>query len=49
MVKTGEPLHAKRHQILDDRSYRYETIILPLSTDGAAVDMLLVGMVYANE
>jgi hypothetical protein len=49
VVKTGQPFHANRERILDDQPYRYETIILPLSNGGAAVDMLLVGMVYANE
>jgi hypothetical protein len=43
------PFHAFRDQVLDDRHYRYETLILPLAKDGIGVDMLLVCICYADE
>jgi hypothetical protein len=46
VANSGEPLHALNDRVLDDLSRRYETIILPLSSDGARVDMLLCGMIY---
>ena len=36
-------------RVLDDQPRRYETVILPLSADGARVDMLLCGMIYEGE
>lgn len=49
VVKTGEPFHVKRIQILDGQPYRYDGIALPLSKDGKTVNMLLVGMVHADD
>ena len=49
VVSTGEPLHARRDRILDERPRRYETIILPLSGDDARVDMLICGLIYDDE
>lgn len=49
VATTGKPLHAQRNRILDDRSRRYETIILPLSGDASRVDMLLCGLIYDDE
>jgi len=49
VVATGAPLHAHRDRVLDGRNQRYETIILPLSSDGAAIDMLLVGLIHSDE
>jgi hypothetical protein len=46
VATTKQPLHAQRDRILDDRPRRYETIILPLSSDGEKVDMLLCGLFY---
>jgi hypothetical protein len=47
-VETRTPFHAIRDRVLDGRAARYEALILPLSRDGDAVDMLLVGIRYRN-
>lgn len=49
VVTTGEPLHGHRDQLFGERWRHYETIILPLSTDGANIDMLLVGLIHDEE
>ena len=46
VVRTREPLHALADRLLDGRMQRYEAIILPLSSDGATVDRLMIGMIY---
>lgn len=46
VVATGEPLHSNRDQLFGDRLRRYEAIVLPLSNNGATVDMLLVGLIH---
>jgi hypothetical protein len=46
VAKTREPLHALRDRVMDERVQRYEVLLLPLSRDGARVDMILVGLVY---
>jgi hypothetical protein len=47
--RTGKPLQARRDRVLDGKSRRYETIILPLSGDDARVDMLICGLIYDDE
>jgi len=49
VVSTGEPLHGHRDQVFALRPQQYETIILPLSTDGANIDTLLVGLIHDDE
>ncbi len=49
VATTGEPLHARRDRVIDDRPRRYETIILPLSADDVQVGMLLIGLIYDDE
>lgn len=49
VVTTGEPPHAHRKRLLDSRWARYESVVLPLSSDNTNVNMLLVGQVYADE
>ena len=49
VANTAEPLHVLNDRVLDDQPRRYETVILPLSADGARVDMLLCGMIYDGE
>lgn len=49
VATTKRPLHAQRNLILDDRSRRYETLILPLSSNGERVDMILCGQFYDDE
>jgi hypothetical protein len=46
VCNTGEPLHAMRDRILHDEPRRYETVILPMSSDDSRVDMLLCGLIY---
>jgi hypothetical protein len=46
VVRTGEPLHAIADRVLDGRTHRYEAILMPLSSDGEAVDRLLIGMIF---
>jgi hypothetical protein len=51
VVRTGEPLHGHCDQIFDGQVWRqsYETIVLPLSTNGSEVDMLIVGLIHNDE
>ncbi len=39
-------LHAHRDRVLDNRRRSYETIILPLSSDGEQVDRIICGLFY---
>ncbi len=49
VARTGEPLHVLADRMLDDRPQRYEALLMPLSSDGIRVEMLLIGLVYDNE
>jgi len=49
VAKERKPLHVAAERIIDERMRRYETILMPLSGDGDRVDMLLIGMIYADE
>ena len=44
VVASGAPYHWIGRHVLDDVMRRYEALILPLSSDGSTVDMLLVGV-----
>jgi hypothetical protein len=46
VVTTRQLVHGRRDRVLDGRLRRYETIILPLSSDGATVDKILCGLIY---
>jgi hypothetical protein len=46
VATTAAPLHALNDRILDEQIRRYETVILPMSSDGSRVDMLLCGLIY---
>jgi hypothetical protein len=48
VVETGVPIHRLRDRVLDGKRLQYETLILPLSKSGTAVDMLLVGLRYKD-
>jgi len=48
VATTGEPVHALADRLVDDRMQRYEAITMPLSSDGATVDRLLVGPIYGG-
>jgi hypothetical protein len=47
-VETRVPRAGIRDRVMDGRIYRYEALLLPLSSDGGAVDMLLAGMRYID-
>ena len=49
VATTGELTHGKRDRIIDGRFARYETVVMPLSDDGARVDRLLIGLIYDDE
>jgi hypothetical protein len=49
VATTGTPIQGRRDRIFDNRLRRYETVILPLSSDGDRVDMLLVGLIYDDD
>jgi hypothetical protein len=49
VVATGELVHGHRDQLFNEVRRRYETIVLPLSSDGANIDMLLVGLIHDDE
>jgi len=46
VVETRRPLVSVNERTIAGRAYGYETVMLPLSADGARVDMLLVGLLY---
>jgi hypothetical protein len=46
VVELAAPLHDLRNQVFDHRTRRYEVLMLPLSSDGTSVDMVLVAMKY---
>ena len=46
VAMTRQPLHAQRDRILDNRRRHYETLILPLSSEGERVDRILCGLYY---
>jgi len=45
VVTVGRPIANTRRMIFDGRSYRYDGMVLPLSSDGEKIDGLLVGVV----
>jgi hypothetical protein len=45
VVRGRVPVANTRRLLVDGRSYRYDGLILPLSTDGTVIDALLVGIV----
>lgn len=49
VVRTGEPLHVVADRMVDGRIQHYESVLMPLSNSGTAVDMLLIGLVYDGD
>lgn len=49
VATSAEPIAGKRDRVIDDRFARYETVIMPLSSDGKRVERLLVGLIYDDE
>lgn len=41
LIERGEPMRDVRESVLDSKSHRYEIIWLPLSDDGARINMLM--------
>jgi hypothetical protein len=41
VVESGEPAHVIREAVFDGRARNYESLVLPLSSDGERVDMLI--------
>jgi hypothetical protein len=48
VATAGEPVQRYREFLLDGRWAQYEAVLLPLSSDGVHVNMLLVGQIYAD-
>jgi len=46
IVELAAPLDDLRNQVFDQRTRRYEILMLPLSSDGVSVDMVLAAMKY---
>jgi len=49
VVSNAEPSYGRRDRLIDGRPARYETVIMPLSSDGTSVDRLLVGLIHDDE
>jgi hypothetical protein len=49
VVETRRPAHSRRSRTLSGRPQPFEAVILPLSRTAPHVDMLLVGLRYAND
>lgn len=41
VCETGVPVYYSREVVLDDRSRRYEVVVMPLASDGHDIDMLI--------
>jgi hypothetical protein len=48
VATSGRPLCCDRDGTFDGRHYWYESLILPLSTDGERVNMELVAVIYGD-
>ena len=46
IVRTGEPQAARRDQLMDGRVRHYQSLLLPLATDGRTVDKVMVGTCF---
>ncbi|SRR5258706_2081280 len=46
LVESAQPLRIEQDRRLDGRLHRYEALWLPLSDDGIAVSMLMLGLIY---
>lgn len=41
-VAKAVPLHVRDERVIDGRRWKHEALVLPLSSDGSAVDMLMI-------
>ena len=48
VLATRAPVHAVSMRDLEKRPLRFELLSMPLSTDGAVIDMLFVGFVFLD-
>ncbi len=48
IVETAGPIALRQSAIIDNRSRFYEVVLLPLAADGRQVDMVLVGVWFAE-
>jgi hypothetical protein len=48
VVESATPRWTLQNRVIENRTFHYESLILPLSKDGVAVEMLLIGMVYLD-
>lgn len=46
VARTAQPFATRHDMLMDGRRRRYDLLLLPLASDGATVDMILVGMWY---
>lgn len=48
ILERPEPLLVRNRQLMDDRWYDYETIWLPMASDGARIDMVMACQIFAD-
>ncbi len=48
VLDTGRPAHVFFNRFVDDRARRFESLRLPLATDGAKIDMIMVTAVLTD-
>jgi hypothetical protein len=47
VVQARKPsVHFRHHETIDQRIWNYEVLVLPLSSDGATIDMLLSALMW---
>jgi hypothetical protein len=49
VVSSAEPRHGRADRLIDGRQARYEVVVMPLSSDGASVDRLIIGLIHDDE
>jgi hypothetical protein len=49
VVAAREPVRNMRERVLDGRMRRFEALLLPLSSDGETVDMIMIGLWFHPE
>lgn len=48
LLARPEPLLVRNRQLMDDRWYDYETIWLPMASDGDSIDMVMACQIFAD-
>ncbi len=49
LVATRRPCFARSQRMIDNQTFGYEVVWMPLSSDGESVDMLLGGLAYFDD